>query len=596
MALTFNSVDPRTGEPGPSFEEAPAEDVAAAVAAAAAVHRSGALRDRGARVALLRGAAARLRAAGDEIVAVCEGETGLPEARLRSELERTCGQLEAFAALVEVGDDAEAIIDHADPDAVPIPKPDLRRMLVPLGPVAVFGASNFPLAFSTAGGDTASALAAGCPVIVKGHPSHPGTGQVVARELRAAVADAGLPEGTFAHLPAAGVEVGEALVDAPEIAAVGFTGSFAGGKALFDRAARRPVPIPVYAEMGSINPIVVTEGALRARAGTIVEGLTASVSNSGGQLCTKPGVVFVPAGADGDAFATDLAARLDGLEPSVMLNERLRDALRAAVDRLAARPEVRPLSSAPAANGPGFRYQPAVYEAPAAAVVEGAGELLEEHFGPVVLLLRHGSREELLAALARIDGQLSGSLHAEPGEDVEDIVAALAERAGRVVFDGFPTGVAVTFGMQHGGPFPATTSPLHTSVGMTAVRRFMRPVAFQNAPAEALPPELREDNPLGIGRRVDSVPSGYTGSRPFNPRRSAMEAEAGQITGTKDKDYNIIWFTEQCLSNTLRLETYIKDAERDGDNELADFFRRAQETSRRGAEQGKELLRSRFAR
>ena len=499
MALTFNSVDPRTGEPGPSYEEATPEDVRAAVEAAAAVHRSGALRDRAKRAALLRGAAARLRAAGDEIIPVCEAETGLPEVpRLRSELERTCGQLEAFAVIVDAGDDAEAIIDRPDPDAKPIPKPDVRRMRVPLGPVAVFGASNFPLAFSTAGGDTASALAAGCPVIVKGHPSHPGTGALVARELSAAVAVAGLPEGTFAHLPAAGVEVGEALVDAPEIAAVGFTGSFAGGKAIFDRAARRELPIPVYAEMGSINPIVVTEAALRERGEKIAEGLTASVSSFGGQLCTKPGVVFVPQGEAGDAFAADLAARLDAADPQVLLNERLRDALRAGVGRLEG--HARPLGSGAPADGPGFRHQPAAYEASAGQL---SPELLEEHFGPVVLLLRHGSREELLAALEQLEGQLTGSVHAQPGEDVADVVAALGERAGRVVFNGFPTGVAVTFGMHHGGPFPATTSALHTSVGMTATDRFTRPIAFQDAPEEALPPELREGNPLGIRRRVD---------------------------------------------------------------------------------------------
>jgi NADP-dependent aldehyde dehydrogenase len=499
MALTFNSVDPRTGEPGPSYEEASPADVRAAVEAAVAVHRSGALRDRAKRVALLRGAASRLRAAGDEIIPVCEAETGLPEVpRLRSELERTCGQLEAFAAIVEAGDDAEAIIDHPDPDAKPIPKPDVRRMRVPLGPVAVFGASNFPLAFSTAGGDTASALAAGCPVIVKGHPSHPGTGELVARELRAAVADAGLPEGTFAHLPAAGVEVGEALVDAPEIAAVGFTGSFRGGKAIFDRAARREVPIPVYAEMGSINPIVVTEAALRERGEKIAEGLTASVSSFGGQLCTKPGVVFVPAGEAGDAFVSDLAARLDAADPQVLLNERLRDALRDAVDRLA--DHARPLGAASPPDGPGFRHQPAAYEASASRL---GPELLEEHFGPVVLLLRHGSRDELLEALDQLDGQLTGSVHAQPGEDVADVVNALGERVGRVVFNGYPTGVAVTFGMHHGGPYPATTSPLHTSVGMTATDRFTRPIAFQDAPEGVLPPELREENPLGIRRRVD---------------------------------------------------------------------------------------------
>ncbi len=329
MSATFNSVDPRTGLPGASYDEASTADVEAAVAAAEQAFAHPALRDRGARAAMLRGAADRLRAAGDEIVATAEAETGLPEARLRSELERTAGQLEAFAALLDAGDYVEAILDSPDPDAKPIPRPDVRRMLVPIGPVAVFGASNFPLAFSTAGGDTASALAAGCPVVVKGHPSHPGTGELVAREVRAAVADAGLPEGTFAHLLAAGIEVGEALVDAPAVQAVGFTGSTAGGRAIMDRAARRPQPIPVYAEMGSINPIVVTEAALGARGDAIADGLVASVANFGGQLCTKPGVVFVPDGPGGDAFAADIASKLDAVEPAVLLNERLRDALAA---------------------------------------------------------------------------------------------------------------------------------------------------------------------------------------------------------------------------------------------------------------------------
>lgn len=505
MATTFNSVDPRTGERGPAFEEATLGDVHAAAAAAGAAFRDPALRDRDRRAALLRGAAARLRVAAAEIVATAQAETGLAEARLRGELERTAGQLEAFAALVDAGDYVEASLDRPDPDAEPIPRPDLRRMLVPIGPVAVFGASNFPLAFSTAGGDTASALAAGCPVVVKGHPSHPGTSAVVARELSAAVADAGLPSGTFGHLAAAGVEVGEALVSEPAIAAVGFTGSYAGGRAIFDRAAARPNPIPVYAEMGSVNPVVITEAALDERADSIAEGLTASVATSGGQLCTKPGVVLVPAGEAGDAFAADVARRLGATEPSVLLNERLRDALRDAVVRLAALPQVRALTSAPEApgvDGPGFRHQPSAYRA-AARDLEAAPELLHEHFGPVVLFLAYEDRADLLAALDRIEGQLTGSLHAQPGEDVDAIVGALSERAGRVVFDGFPTGVAVTYGMHHGGPFPATTAPGHTSVGMTAVKRFLRPVAFQNAPPEALPLALRDENPLGIWRRVD---------------------------------------------------------------------------------------------
>jgi acyl-CoA reductase-like NAD-dependent aldehyde dehydrogenase len=505
-ARAFHAVDPRSGEPGRAFAEATPDDVHAATAAAAAAFAAPAVRDDGRRAELLSDAAARLRGAAEEIVAVCMVETGLAEARVRSELERTWRQIEAFAAVVEAGDYVDAIIDLADPDARPIPRPDVRRMLVPIGPVAVFGASNFPLAFSTAGGDTASALAAGCPVVVKGHPSHPGTSAVVARELRAAVASTGLPEGTFALLQTSGVEVGEALVDEPAIAAVGFTGSLAGGRALHDRAAARPRPIPVFAEMGSVNPIVVTPAALRARAASIAEGLVASVASFGGQLCTKPGVVFVPTGADGEAFVADVAARLDAAEPQVMLNERLRDALAARVDELAEMAE--PAGGGGPEDGPGFRFAPTAFRAAAADLAREPG-LLEERFGPVVLLLGYTSEAELLEALDRVDGQLTGSVHAEAEDEalVRTLVEVLAARAGRLVFDGFPTGVAVTHGMHHGGPYPATTAPGHTSVGMTAIGRFLRPVAWQNAPASALPPALRDENPLGIWRRVDGVPT-----------------------------------------------------------------------------------------
>jgi NADP-dependent aldehyde dehydrogenase len=499
---TFHAVDPRTAAPGAEFEEATPADVHAAVTAASEAFRAGALRDAARRAALLRGAAARLRAVGDEIVAVGEAETGLPEVRLRSELERTAGQLEAFAAVIDAGDYVEAIIDTPDPDAKPIPRPDVRRMLVPIGPVAVFGASNFPLAFSTAGGDTASALAAGCPVIVKGHPSHPGTSAVVAREVSGAADDAGLPEAVFRLLQSSGVAVGEALVDEPAIAAVAFTGSFAGGKALYDRAAARERPIPVFAEMGSINPIVITEAALRERADGIAEGLSASVSSFGGQLCTKPGVVFVPEGEAGDAFAADLGERLAHSPPQVLLNQRVRDALVGGVGELGELAEA--VGEGATAAEPGFRFRPAAYRTAASALREHPS-LLEERFGPVVLLVSYGSRDELLDALLRIDGQLTGSVHAQAddAELVQLIAVALAERAGRLIFDGFPTGVAVTHGMQHGGPYPATTAPAHTSVGMTAIRRFLRPVAFQNAPANVLPPELQDANPLGIWRRVD---------------------------------------------------------------------------------------------
>jgi alpha-ketoglutaric semialdehyde dehydrogenase len=484
VSSTFHAVDPSTGLAGAAFQEATRADVHEAVTAAHEAFRAGALRDPARRAALLRSAAGRLRAAGDEIVAVAGAETGLPEGRLRSELERTAGQLEAFAAVVDAGDYVEAIIDRADPDAKPIPRPDVRRMLVPIGPVAVFGASNFPLAFSTAGGDTASALAAGCPVVVKGHPSHPGTSAVVARELAGTAAEVGLPGATFALLQSSGFEVGEALVDEPAIAAVGFTGSFAGGKALHDRAAARERPIPVFAEMGSVNPIVVTEAALTERSEAIADGLSASVASFG------------------DAVAADLGARLAAAEPQVLLNERLRDALAARVAELGELAD--PVDGAATAAEPGFRFRPAAYRAAAADVREHPA-LLEERFGPIVLLLTYDSREDLLDALLRIDGQLTGSIHAQAqdAELVALLAVALGERAGRLIFDGFPTGVAVTHGMHHGGPFPATTAPAHTSVGMTAIRRFLRPVALQNAPEHVLPPELQDANPLGIWRRVD---------------------------------------------------------------------------------------------
>ena len=364
--------------------------------------------------------------------------------------------------MLDAGDYVEAIIDTADPDAKPIPRPDVRRMLVPIGPVAVFGASNFPLAFCTAGGDTASALAAGCPVVVKGHPSHPGTGELVARELRAAVAEAGLPDGTFAHLLAAGVEVGEALVDAPAIAAVGFTGSTAGGRAITDRAARRPQPIPVYAEMGSINPIVVTDAALAARARRDrrrprrVRRRTSAASCARSRASSSS-----PAARRATRSPQAVAARLDAVEPTVLLNERLRDALDAAVERLAEQPTAsRPLGAAPAVQR---RRLP-----PPARRLRGAGRRGRGGLAAARGALRAGRaaaplrRPRRAARRARPD---RGAAHRhgprEPDDDAELLgllTDLLAARAGRVLYGGFPTGVAVTHGMHHGGPYPAASA------------------------------------------------------------------------------------------------------------------------------------------
>jgi len=503
---TVTAVDPRSGDPLENYPETRTGDVDGLVAAAVSAFADPALAEPSRRSAALRTAAAALRA-DDQLRDLCEAESGLPAARVAGELERTCVQLELFADVVDTGEHLEAIIDPARPDARPVPRPDLRRMLVPLGPVAVFGASNFPLAFGVAGGDFAAALAAGCPVISKGHPSQPGVNALVGRRLQEAIAEAGLPSGAFATVQGASNELGEALVDAQGIAAVSFTGSIRGGRALFDRAARRPRPIPVFAEMGSVNPAVLTRAALRARADELRVALLAAITFAAGQLCTKPGVVFVPAGAEGDAFVSEIAASLDHADAPVMLNDRLAQGFAAGLQVMADQPGVRLLTKRPQANQPGFRQAPAAFSVDAATLAgEGGVQIREEIFGPAVLLARYQDEAELLAGLGAFDGQLAAAVFAQSDEDdplILRVSLLLKERVGRLVFDAFPTGVAVTWAMQHGGPYPATTSPEHTSVGLTSTRRFMRPVCWQSAPASALPPALRDENPSGIWRRVD---------------------------------------------------------------------------------------------
>ncbi len=500
---TFHAVDPSTGEPLGEYAGVTAADVDAAVEAATAVHRSGVLADPGVRARLLRAIAAELRADGDAIVAIAMRETGLPAARLNGELERTWRQVAAFADVVEAGDEAEAIIDRADAEWRPVARPDLRRMLVALGPVAVFGASNFPLAFSTAGGDTAAALAAGCPVVVKGHRSHPGTGELVAAAVARASDSAGLPAGTFVSLHAAGRDVGEALVAHPGIAAVAFTGSYQGGIALQRIAQARPVPIPVYAEMGSNNPLVITPGALTERGAQLASGLATAVTGSGGQLCTKPGIVFVPEGEAGERLIAEVGRLLDATEPPVLLNASIQRGLREGLTRLTG---ARVTSADEREQLPGCRQRPVAVRERAARLAEEP-ELLEERFGPFVLLLTYAHEAELRSALAVLPGQLTATLHSAPGEEAlcARLSTLLVEKAGRILYDGFPTGVAVTWAMQHGGPYPATTDPAHTSVGMTGTRRFQRPVVWQSAPRHALPPQLHDENPCGILRRVEGT-------------------------------------------------------------------------------------------
>ncbi|MDP9888820.1 NADP-dependent aldehyde dehydrogenase [Pseudarthrobacter enclensis] len=431
-----------------------------------------------------------------ELVEIADAETSLGAPRLTGEVARTTGQLRLFARVITEGSYLEAIIDHADPAATP-PKPDLRRILKPIGPVAVFSASNFPFAFSVGGGDTASALAVGCSVIVKAHSGHLRLSERTAEIVAEALRGAGAPEGLFALV--SGREVGTALVQDPAIKAVGFTGSIPGGRALFDLATSRPDPIPFYGELGSLNPVVITAAALQARSGELAAGLAGSFTLGAGQFCTKPGLVFIPAGT---RFAAEVAEASQDKPAARMLTTRIAEAYPDGLRSFAAVDGVHVASGSVDQDAVAHGAAPVVFSTSAATVLEQPDKLLEECFGPTTILIEYADQDELSAVLAKVPGSLTATLHAGPGEDIAALVEQLSGLAGRVLFDGWPTGVAVNWAQQHGGPYPATTS-LFTSVGATAVRRFQRPVAYQDAPEAVLHPALREDNPLGIPRRVD---------------------------------------------------------------------------------------------
>lgn len=503
-AVRVRSVDPRTGKPGEEVAtEATAGDVDEAVRAAHDAR--GALADRTRRTVFLRAAADLLDGAADALVATADAETALGPVRLRGELARASGQLRAFAAVVDAGDYLDVIIDHAKPDATP-PLPDLRRCKLPLGVVAVYSASNFPFAFSVPGGDTASALAAGCPVVVKAHPDHPATSEACAALLRRAAEETGLPAGTVGLLH--GFDAGVELVRHPLVTAAGFTGSVRGGRALFDAAAARPVPIPFHGELGSLNPVLVTEAAAAERAGQIGAGLAGAMTLGVGQFCVKPGLALVPQGAAGDELVGALAESLDGTGPGVLLDHRMRENFVAGVGERAALPDV----TAPVVPGAGDEHsvRAGFLTVPAAHLVaDGGGHdlLLEECFGPVTVVARYADDAEATAVLARLPGNLSATVQLSQAEaggagHGTDLLAALTPLAGRVLVNDWPTGVAVTAAQHHGGPYPATTST-GTSVGGTAIERWLRPVAYQNTPEALLPPELRDANPQGLPRRVD---------------------------------------------------------------------------------------------
>ncbi len=438
-----------------------------------------------------------LDAAAAELVPIAMAETRLPEVRLTGEVARTSGQLRLFATVVRDGGYLEAIIDHARPEATP-PQPELRRLLVPIGPVAVYAASNFPFAFSVAGGDTASALAVGCPVVVKAHDGHPELSRRTAAIVTDALAAAGAPDGAFGLVD--GFEAGRSLVRHPGIKAAGFTGSLSGGRALFDLAGARPAPIPFYAELGSVNPVVITPAAATASGPELATGLVGSFTLGAGQFCTNPGVVLVPAGA---GFEDAVADAMGAAKPAPLLNERIEQGFSSGLNGLVGHASVEVIARQEAGSS-AEAPAPTVLATTAAAVAADPETLLAECFGPVTLLVRYADEAERDAVLGSLEGSLTATVHATPGEDVRGLVETLSGLAGRVLFGGWPTGVAVTWSQQHGGPWPATTS-IHTSVGATAARRFQRPVAYQDAPDSVLPAALREANPLGIPRRVDGV-------------------------------------------------------------------------------------------
>ena len=500
----FTSVDPATGEAlRPDFSSAGPEAVDAACALAEAAFPTYAAITPERRGAFLDAAAQAILDIGDELIVRAMQESGLPRARLEGERARTVGQLRLFASVVRQGDWLDATIDPALPDRQPLPRPDLRRMNLPLGPVAVFGASNFPLAFSVAGGDTASALAAGCPVVVKGHPAHPGTGELVARAIAAAVASSGLPAGVFSYLPGETNSLGAALVADPRIKAVGFTGSRGGGLALVRIAAGRAEPIPVYAEMSSINPVILFPAALAARGPVLAEAFVASLTMGAGQFCTNPGLVIGLDGPDLDAFVAAAGKVLEGSKSSTMLTPGIHAAFEKGVGALAGHDAVRTVARGCAGDGANQAVG-ALFETSAEQFLAHSA-LGNEVFGASSIVVRCRDTAELAKVVTGLEGQLTATIQIDPADEpaAAEILPLLAQRVGRILANGWPTGVEVAHAMVHGGPFPATSDSRTTSVGSKAIERFLRPVCFQNLPASLIPAAIGDANEWGIARRID---------------------------------------------------------------------------------------------
>jgi len=501
---TYHTFNPLENKPNvPVFTEATSQEIdqAATLAKTAFVPFSKMSTTK--RAEFLRCIADEIMRLDEQLIQTYCSETGLPEGRAKGERGRTVGQLRSFADLLDQGDWQEATIDHADPNRSPIPKPDVRKLLVPIGPIAVFGASNFPLAYATAGGDTAAALAAGCPVIVKSHPMHAGTGELVASAIIKAAEKTGMPNGVFSNLNSSGIDVGKYLVSHEAIKGVGFTGSIKGGRALYDLAAQRKEPIPVFAEMGSVNPVIMLPKALKNRATELAKTYAGSITLGTGQFCTNPGLILGIKGEGLTAFSEQLAQDIMQIAPGCMLHPNILVAYDTLKTTASSQMGITVLTESTEPAQPNFAQQ-------AVVAVDGGTfldnpTLHQEVFGPFSMVVACEDAAQLTQIVANLEGQLTGTIISDEDEinGYEDLVIALENRVGRVIFNGVPTGVEVCAAMNHGGPYPASTDSRFTAVGVHAIKRWVRPMSFQDWPDALLPAELQENNPLGITRTVD---------------------------------------------------------------------------------------------
>lgn len=503
-ANTFFAKNPATQEDlSTAFQEATISEVAEAITKAKLAFQIYRAKSNEEMAVFLETIAENILELGDTLIKRCMLETALPEARLTGERMRTVSQLRLFASVVREGSWVDARIDTAIPGRLPVPKPDIRQMQIPLGPVGIFGASNFPFAFSVAGGDTVSALAAGCPVIVKGHPLHPGTSELVGKAILNAVRKTNMPDGIFSLVQGISNEVGMAIVNHREIKAIGFTGSFKGGKAIFDAANNREIPIPVFAEMGSVNPVFILPGALNERNEVIAKGLIGAVTQGVGQFCTNPGLVITQKSDDSNQFLQNLKVCNSENPAGIMLSEQIKYNYSKGTQNLLSSDRVILISSG-SGEETGNLVKTKVFSTDFESFIK-KGSLSGEVFGPVTLHVSTSDKIEMLQLADKLEGHLTATIHGteEDLKEYSELIQILEQKVGRLIFNGFPTGVEVCHSMVHGGPYPATTAPQSTSVGTAAIKRFARPVCYQDFPQSVLPEQLTDKNPLKIWRMVN---------------------------------------------------------------------------------------------